>query len=426
MATVEDVHTRGRVGEFALGARLLAGGTFTWTMAKLGDPAARLLHTPWRENPYPIYEQLRAAGPLARSRLGLRVATSHELCESILRDSRFGVRTSDGGFGDPTTEAVDLQLSLLELDPPDHTRLRRIAAPAFRPRKLDGYRRRIEEIADELLDQVSAHGGFDLVRDFAAPLPIRVISELLDLPDVGTRFLTEHGSVLSGSLDGIRSPRHLRRMRESTTALEGLFTDLVEQRRRDPGDDVVSDLVAALDEDRLTVAELLQMCNLLLVAGFETTVGLISNAVLAMLDRTSQWHVLCDAPELAGPAVEETLRWDPPVQATLRIAAEPLELAGQPLSTDSVVMALVAAAGRDPAVHSDPARFDITRGTRDEHLAFSSGMHHCLGAPLARMEGEIALRRLATRLPDLRMVGNPTRRPTTILRGLTSLPVSTS
>ncbi|KAA5831058.1 cytochrome P450 [Saccharopolyspora hirsuta] len=415
-----------RFAELGLGARLIAQGALTWFFAKRGEPVARLLHAPWRDDPYPIYRELRDRGPLVRSKLGALVATTHQLCDEVLRDRRFGVRTSDGSYGDPTAAAVELQLSLLELDPPDHSRLRKLAAPAFRPRRLETYRERIELIADELLDRVAERGEFDLVRDFAGPLPIRVICELLGLPPLDAERLAHHGRVLAGALDGVRSTRHLRQMRESFAELDAMFERLIEQRRADPGEDVVSDLVAALDEDKLTGAELVQLCDLLLVAGFETTVNLIGNGTLALLRNPDQWARLRAEPDLAPAVVEETLRWDPPVQMTMRIAHEPLELAGRRLAADTPVLALLAAAGRDPAAHPDPDRFDLDRPDRADHLAFSSGVHYCLGAPLARLEAEVAFRALATRLPHLRRAGAATRRPTSIIHGLAALPVATN
>jgi P450-derived glycosyltransferase activator len=410
--------------ELALRARLVAHSAATWAMAGLGDPVARLLHAPWRANPYPLYEQLRAKGPLSRSRLNLWATADHAVCDEMLRDRRFGVRTSTGGYGDPIAEEVDLQLSLLELDPPDHTRLRRLAVPAFRPRRLEQFRPRIERTAHELIDEALARGTGDLVREIASPLPIRVIADLLGLPPVDAGRLAHHGAVLGSSLDGIRSPRQLRQMRASKIALNALFTDLIDQRRREPGDDIVSDLVGELDQERLTGTELVQMCDLLLVAGFETTVNLVGNGVSALLDHSDQWRLLRDDPALAGAVVEETLRWDAPVQATMRIAQEPVRLAGWHVSTDTAVLALLGAAGRDPQVHERPGTFDITREGRADHLAFSSGIHYCLGAPLARMEAEIAFRCLAERLPELRRAGRARRRPTTIIRGWSVLPVS--
>lgn len=226
--------------EWSLRLRLLLNGAATWAMARSGDRVARLLESPWRDNPYPVYEQLRARGPIVRSRLGVWAVTGHEQCEQILRDPRFGVRTSDGRASDPAIGAAGLTLSLLELDAPDHTRLRKLAAPAFRPRKMARYRQRITEITEELLDDAARGGSFDLVRDFATPLPVRVISELVALPQVGTELLAHHGEVLGGALDGVRSVRQLQRMRASTEDLVELFEDLIRQRRQDPGEDIVS------------------------------------------------------------------------------------------------------------------------------------------------------------------------------------------
>lgn len=410
--------------KWGLRLRMVATGAVARTLAWSGDPVARLLRSPWRDNPYPIYEQIRKQGPLLRSKLGLWTVTGQETCETILRDHRFGVRTSDGRQGDPLAAAAGMQLSLLELDPPDHTRIRRLAAPAFRPRRMTQYRERIEDITHELLDAAIEQDSFDLIRDVATPLPVRVISELLALPAVGAEQLAHHGAVLGGSLDGIRSARQLHRMRRSAAELETLFAELIEQRRVDPGTDIVSDLAAEPDGERLTGGELVQLCTLLLVAGFETTVNLLGNGTLALLEHPEQWDRLREDPDLAEAAVEETLRWDPPVQATVRIPHEPVEIAGRTLPRNSLVLILLAAAGRDPATHSAPERFDIMRDD-NEHLAFSSGIHYCLGAPLARMEAEIAFRALATRLPELHRAGTVSRRPTTIIHGLASFPVAT-
>lgn len=423
MRAPRDVRTGGRAAELRLRAQLLAQGGATWAMAKRGDRMARLLHRPWRDDPYEVYQQLRAMGPLVRSKLGVAGCTTHELCEQVLRDRRFGVRLSDGSYGDPTAAAVDLQLSLLELDPPEHTRIRKLAAPLFRPRKMAEYQELVDETTGELLDAAAARGQFDLVRDFAAPLPIRVICALLGLAGVDARRMAHHGAVLGASLDGVRSVRHLRDMRASLAELDAMFTGLIEQRRRAPGTDAISDLVAHLDEDALTGRELVQLCNVLLVAGFETTVNLIGNGSLALLRHPRQWDLLRADPSLAGNVVEETLRWDPPVQMTLRIAHEPLELAGRPLRVDSPVLVLLGAAGRDPAAHPDPDAFDITRADRGEHLAFSSGIHYCLGAPLARLEARAAFRGLAERLPGLRLRGPVRRRPTSVIHGPQQLPV---
>ncbi|QGK72359.1 cytochrome P450 [Allosaccharopolyspora coralli] len=409
------------LSEAALRFRLVANNAATWSAAVSGDPTARLLHSPWRESPYPIYERLRSSGPLVRSKLGLVTATTHETCRAVLRDRSMGVRPESGP--DPLGELDELDLSLLKLDPPDHTRLRKLAAPAFRARRLAALRESVESIAHDLVDRATRRGEFDLMRDVALPLPIRVITALLDLRDVDTPTLARHGSALASSLDGVRGPRQLRAVRRADAAFHAMFTDLMEQRRRAPGDDVVSDLVHAHDDEQVTADELVALCRLLLVAGFETTVNLIGNGTLALLRHPEQWAALRDDPGLAPSAVEEVLRWDGPVQSSARIAHETVEIGGRRLRKGTLVLVLLGSAGRDPAAHSDPDRFDITR-EESEHLAFSHGAHYCLGAPLARMEGDLAFRVLADWLPNLTLAGRPRQRRTTVLRGLRTLPVA--
>lgn len=406
-----------------LGVRMLAQTTATWVLARFGDPMARLLHAPWRDDPYPIYARLRERGPLQRTRLGAMVATTQEGCLGVLRDKRFGVRHADGSHIQPTSEAAGVDLSLLELDPPDHLRLRRLVAPAFRPRELEKFRPHIERCAHDLLDRAATDDTFDLMRDFAAPLPIRAICALLGLPSAGAGELARHGEILGGVLDGLRSASHARRIRESTSVITRMFSELVAQRKRDPGDDLISALAAAPDRAEVTGAEIVQLCGLLLVAGFETTANLIGNAVSALLDRPEQWALVRDDPDRTPAAVEETLRWDPPVQINVRAAHEPAHVAGVDLPAGSVVYMLLGSAGRDAAVHHDPERFDITRANPGEHLAFSVGQHYCLGAVLARMEADIALRCLIARLPTLTRMGPGTRRPTAVIRGMASMPV---
>ena len=284
-----------------LGLRLRLAGQqlVTRLFARAGDPFARLLCPPWRDDPYPQHAALRAKGPVVRTRFGVHAVTTHALCEEVLRDPRFGVRTSAGEYADPTAASVDLQLSLLEQDPPDHSRLRKLAAPAFRPRRMAEFRERIVELADELLAEASGQDVFDVVRDFATPLPVRVICELMGLPTLDAERLARHGRILSGALDGVQSLRQLRGMHESYAAMDALFDELIEQRKRSPGDDLVSDLLAAVDEDQLTSRELVQLCTLLLVAGFETTVNLIANGTKALLENPEQWEQLKADPSLA-------------------------------------------------------------------------------------------------------------------------------
>jgi cytochrome P450 len=284
-----------------------------------------------------------------------------------------------------------------------------------------------EKVTADLLDDALARdardGRFDLVRDLASPLPITVIAALLDVPDVDSERFARWGRAVGSALDGVRSPRHARELAEATGALRTMFAGLLERRRRHPGDDVVSTLATAVDGGAATADEVLALAQLLLVAGFETTTNLIGNAVQALQRTPGQWAALVEDPSLAAAAVEETLRYDPPVQLTARFAHCDVEVGGVRLRRDSGVLVLLAAANRDPAVHPDPDRFDLHREQATPHLAFSGGVHYCLGAPLSRLEGEVALRVLAERAPQLRLAGRAVPRVATVLRGPLSLPV---
>jgi cytochrome P450 len=432
--------------DLRLGTRIAVMRAGGLALALRGDPVARLMHKPWRLDPYPTYARLRAAaaetGGVARSRTGINAVATHEACTAVLRDRRFGVRLADGRMPfDPTDDASSasgpdptdpgtaliepIDLSLLALDAPDHTRLRRLAQPTFAPKRLAQYRETARTVTGRLLDDAmerSARGTFDLTTDLAAPLPISVIAELLAIPDVDTPRFARWGRALGAALDGVRSVRHAHALSRATADLRALFADLVERRRADPGDDVISQLVAALDEDTLTLDELVSLAQLLLVAGFETTTNLVGNAVRA-LQSTGTWDDVAADPGLAAGAVEETLRFDPPVQLTARFAHEDVEIGSRRLRRDSGVLVLLASAGRDPAAHPDPDRFDPRREQTTTHLAFSGGAHYCLGAALARMEGEVALEMLAERMPRLRPAGKIEPRVATVLRGPIHFPV---
>ena len=378
------------------------------------DPMAVLNLRQGRADPYPVYERIRASGTLVPTRLGNWMTASHRVCDSVLRNRRFGVHAEDGS-----------DFSFLGMNPPDHTRLRRLALPAFSPKAVAGYRGRIERTVGELLDRAAASGEFDLVSGLAAPLPIAVITDLLGIPDANAAAFADYGAVIGSALDGIKSLRHASQLQASGIKLQALFENLFELRRREPADDIISRLVAA-EGDQVKPAEMMPMCVLLLVAGFETTVNLIGNSVLALLSRREQWRDLCADPEaLAARAVEETLRFDPPVQLTDRVALEPLDLEGRAIARGQVVVTLIGGANRDPEIYPEPGVFSIHRQPAAEHLAFSSGIHYCLGQPLARLEATITLRMLAERMPGLALAGPIRRRNTTTIRGPLHLPVTT-
>ena len=409
----------GRALSFATQLYRLRAGT-AYAGYVRNDQMARLQLRPGRDDPYAIYERMRAAGPLVPTRLGNWATTSHRVCNAVLRDRRFGVRPLGGG---QDVGAEESNMSFLSMNPPDHTRLRRLARPAFSPRAVSTYHDRIERTVTALLDRAAAAGTFDLVSAFAAPLPIAVITDLLGIPDADTEAFSRYGRVIGSALGGVRSLRHARELQANLVKLRTLFTDLFELRRREPGDDVISLLVAA-EGDQIKPAEMMPMCVLLLVAGFETTVNLIGNAVLALLDHPEQWDALRADPMLAPRAVEEVLRYDPPVQRTVRVALEPVELVGRTVRKGQLVSTLIGAANRDPEVYDRPAVFDIARRPGVDHLAFSSGIHYCVGQPLASLEATVALRVLAERMPNLRRVGPVKRRNATIIRGPIHIPVT--
>jgi cytochrome P450 len=387
------------------------------------EPVARLHTRAGIADPYPIYAQLRGQGAFVRLRTGDRATARYECCRQVLRSRDFGVRMpGDRGSVEPDG-GVQMDLGMLERDPPDHTRLRRLAAPAFTPRAIEVHRKLIETTADRLLDRAAGAGRFDLVAGYAAPLPVTVITALLGLEQHDAASLAAHGAAITSALDGLRSPAHLRAVVRAGNALQPAFERLIDRRRREPRDDLVSALVAAEDAGRLTAYELFVMCHLLLIAGFETTVNLIGNAVAAVLDRPDLWSALRAEPALAKALVEEVLRYDPPVQWTYRITHRETEIGGERFRPGDGVLVLLGGAGRDPAAFPHPDRVDLHRPRGAEHLAFSAGIHYCLGAPLARLEAEVALRRLAERMSGLHRDGRATWRPAATIRGYASLPV---
>ena len=417
----EQVDWREAARRAGLGVRLALQRGAVRGLALTGDPVAQLAKLQPGDDAYAVYERVRARGPVARSPLGAFAVTSHDLCSQVVKDPMFGVHHR----GD-VASVSPIDGSFLDLDPPDHTRLRRIAAPAFRPRAMREQADRVEAVMHEVLDRVAGRRRLDLVADVAAPFPIAVIAGLMGVPLDDPARLASLGEVVGQALDGISSVTQFSQLQQVSADLAELFTSLAEERGDDPGDDVVGRLTRAWRQGETTRAEYVASCNLLLLAGFETTVNLVGNAVTALLRDRTLWEQLVADPALAPRVVEETLRHDPPVQMTSRIASEAVELGGVTVPPGGYVLVLLAAAGRDRSAHTDADSFRLDREGEPEHLAFSGGIHYCLGAPLARLEGEVALRVLAQRLPDLQLAGRATRRPGITLRGYRSLPVTTA
>jgi cytochrome P450 len=387
-----------------------------------GDLFSRLILPNHHTDPYLIYEEMRARGPMLPTRLGNYSTTSHRLCNEVLRSRRFGVAPEDGS--EDLANQAGLDLSLLELNPPDHTRIRRLAAPAFTPRRMAGYTELVDQAIQRLLDQCEREQEFDLMTSFASPLPIAVVTHLLGLPNEPERFRLL-GSTIARALDGIWSLGQARTLAAADAELRGTFAELLDRRASDPGNDLVSVLVSEQGRE-ITAAELSALVRLLLIAGFETTVNAIGNGMRWLLAEPEQWELLVQDPDRSPAVVEEVLRFDPPVQQTARVAHQPTAVGDVLVAKNQWVITLLAAANRDPDVYPAPNGFDISRQSPVEHLAFSGGIHYCLGSPLARLELTQALRALAERFPRIRQTGPITMRPGTTLRGPLRFPVAAS
>ena len=359
-------------------------------------------------DPYPLLATLREASPFTDFDGALAVFGRHEDCSRILRDPRASSERGTSALAARRPEQERRRRSFLSLDPPDHTRLRRLVSKAFTPRVIATLEPRISEITDELLSAARERGGHEveLVSQVAYPLPVRIICEMLGVPPADHARFASWSARLVHSLQpnfGMVDEAELAAADEAGREFGEYFTELIAARRSTPGDDLLTKLIKAEDEgDRLTVEELIATAVLLLVAGHETTVGLISNAMLALLRHRDQFAAVVADPVLAAAAVEETLRYDAPVQLTGRVAKAEMAFGDVTVREGAVMLILLAATGRDPAVFTDPDTFDITRGVK-EHLAFAAGPHFCLGAPLARLEATVALRKIAARViaPEL-------------------------
>jgi cytochrome P450 len=383
-------------------------------------------------DPYPVWQSLLERGPIVAPDGSFALLTAHEHCDAVLRSPLVSVdRNNSSQWREvaatlPADELArqERQRSFLFLDPPDHTRLRRLVSKAFTPRTIAELTPFVEQLTEELLDAAVARGGLEVVGDLAYPLPVTVISRMLGVPESDHVRFSGWSDVLAKSLDDGPTTANLedaRLRREAGDEFRAYFTELCAQRRAEPRDDLLTALVQIEDAgDRLTNDELLNTAQLLLVAGHETTVNLIANGTLALLrDDALRAQVATDAACAAG-VVEEVLRLDPPVQMTARIAREDLDVPGGTVRAGGRVVLLIAAAGRDPEQHADPLRMDPARTS--PHLAFGIGHHYCLGAPLARLEGRVALQALARRLEGARL-GELTYKPNRILRGPAHLQV---
>lgn len=382
------------------------------------------------DDPYPVFDALRAKGPVHRHEtMGMAVAVSHAACSEVLRNRSAGRIWRDR---EPASDFVAFNLlhqnSLLENEPPKHTRLRRLVSTAFARGHTERLRPSVLAIARSLVSSlggaIAADGSADLLEHVAGPLPVEVIAELLAVPESDRHRLRPWSNAIVKMYEyDLPAPAAA-----AAEAAAQEFVDylrwLAAQRAADPGDDLISDLVAVRDgTDKLTDDELVGTAVLLLMAGHEATVNVIGNGVLALLTHRSEWTRLVASPDLLPTAVEELIRFDAPLQLFERTATAPTTVAGYELAPGDKIAALLGSAARDPLVFDEPDRLDIGR-TPNAHLGFGAGIHYCVGAPLARVEIAAALEALVERLPRLRLAGEPRRRPEFVIRGLSTLPVT--
>lgn len=417
--------------------RLIVSG-----LARRGDPVAKLIiDGRVREDPYPALVELRNRGAIVTGRL-TSISCTHALVKEVLRSDDMGVGSNaarDSMIGkleriarwarDPLAIGPLEPPSLLALDPPEHTRYRTLVTKVFTARAVERLRARTEEIAAELLDQMAerlaAGLDVDLVRDYGMLLPMTVIAEILGVPASEFDRVLALGAGSAPSLDLGLSFGDYRRVQSSLVDFHGWLTDHLASVRRNPGDDLLSQLVAAeVDGVRLDDAELRATAGLLLAAGFETTVNLLGSGTRLLVEHPDQLAILRDDPSLWANAVDELLRLEAPVQLTSRIALRDTEPLGHPLTAGQFITLHLAAANRDPEVFENPDDLDVRRANARDHLSFSGGRHFCLGAALARMEGQVGLQALFERFPSLTLAPGATRRQTRVLRGWETLPVT--
>ncbi|MFD0511862.1 cytochrome P450 [Streptomyces aureus] len=403
------------------------------------NTAPELFTWEFATDPYPAYAWLRENAPVHRTKLPSGVeawlVTRYADARQALADSRLSKNPEHHAedaqgkskTGIPGERSANLMTHLLNIDPPDHTRLRRLVSKAFTPRRVAAFAPRVQELADDLIDRFAPQGEADLIHDFAFPLPIYAICDLLGVPREDQDDFRDWAGMMIRHGGGPRGG-----VARSVKKIRGYLAELIHRKRNDPGDDLISDLIRASDHgEHLTENEAAAMCFVLLFAGFETTINLIGNGVYALLGNPEQRTRLQESiergeRELLDTGIEELLRYDGPVElATWRFATEPLTVGGQHIATGDPVLVVLAAADRDPARFREPDTLDLSR--RDnQHLGYGHGIHYCPGAPLARLEGTTAIETLLRRLPDLELAVDPADlrwRGGLIMRGLRTLPV---
>jgi cytochrome P450 len=386
------------------------------------------------DNPYDQYRRLRETRPVHQSPLGPWTLTRYDDCSRLLRDPTTSVQDDNASvdrraflFPDDEGRRERGSLAILNLDPPDHTRIRRLVSKAFTPRRIETLLPRVQELVDGMLDAVEPAGRMDVIRDLAFPLPFAVISEMLGMPEADRDKLRGWSHTLVKTLEPLTTEADVPDLMAASDAMIEHVTAAIEWKRRTPADDLLSAMIAAEEEgDRLSTEELLAQVILLFIAGHETTVNLIGNGTLSLLRTPDQLALVRTRPEVMGNGIEELLRYDSPVQFTRRIALEPIDIDGHTVEPGSFIFTVLGAANHDPE-HFGPTadQLDLTRREAPHHISFGGGIHHCLGAVLARAEARVAITTLVTRYPALALATDTLAwNGRLVLRGLDELPVT--
>jgi cytochrome P450 len=386
------------------------------------------------DNPYDQYRRLRELRPVHQSPLGPWTLTRYEDCSRLLRDPSMSVEDTNATmdrrealFGDDPARRERGSLAILNLDPPDHTRIRRLVQKAFTPRRVETLIPHVQELVDGMLDAVEPSGRMDVIRDLAFPLPFAVISEMLGMPEADRDQLRSWSHTLVKTLEPLTTPEEVPDLLAASDAMIQHVTAAIEWKRSAPADDLLSAMIAAEEEgDRLSTMELIAQVVLLFIAGHETTVNLIGNGTLALLRNPDQLALLRANPDGIGNAIEELLRYDSPVQFTRRIALQDLHIDGHSIEKGSFIFTILGAANHDPDhFGADADELDITRRDAPHHISFGGGIHHCLGAVLARAEARVAIGTIVRRFPELALASSdePAWNGRVVLRGLDALPV---
>lgn len=387
----------------------------------------------YMDDPYAQFARLRDLDPVHATLDGNWMLFRYDDVFRILRDPALSVddrniasSAKGAQMAELLGEPIREERSMLALDPPDHDRLRRLVSKAFTPRAIEALRPRVQEWVDEALDRVEASGRIDLIADLAFPLPFRVISEMLGMPESDVAKIRDWSNAMVKTLDPIISDDELLLARESSIAMDAHLGEVIAWKRENPADDMLSALIRAEEDgDRLTTGELASQVALLFIAGHETTVNLIGNGTRALLRHRDQYDRLVADPSLITHGIDELLRFDPPVQISRRIALQDMEVDGHEVRAGSFMAAMLASANRDPSKFGPTAdRLDLTRADAGQHVSFGSGVHYCLGASLAKLEGQVAIATFARRFPRAQLVDAPVQWNGRInLRGLDVLPI---